>query len=96
MSSRSAELHALAVSRQRALDLRRNQHRTRTPRWNARDDTPSVDFPFTVNSSDPEMFRLVIVSRGRVKFELELSWTCVGRTGHTVIRDLGRRPFIHP
>jgi hypothetical protein len=30
----------LAVSRRRALDLRRNQHRTRTPTLNARDDAP--------------------------------------------------------
>ena len=32
----------MAVSRRRALDLRRNQHRTRTPRLNARDDAPYI------------------------------------------------------
>ena len=43
MSPRSAQLHPCRDSRQRALDLRRNQHRTRTPRLNARDDAPYND-----------------------------------------------------
>jgi hypothetical protein len=57
---------------------------------------PEVDFPFTVTASDPEMFQLVIQSYYRVQFEFELSWTCAGRTGSTLIRDLGSIAFTHP
>lgn len=57
---------------------------------------PQVDFPFTVTASDPEMFRLVIDSLNSVKFELDLRWTCAGRTGSTVIKHPDSLPFTHP
>jgi hypothetical protein len=59
-------------------------------------DPPEVDFPFSVTASDPEMFRLVIESDYQVQFEFELSWTCAGRAGSTLIRELGSTAFTHP
>jgi transcriptional regulator with XRE-family HTH domain len=59
-------------------------------------DLPEVDFPFTVSSADPEMFRLAIKAHDRVDFELELSWTCTGRIGCTAIKSFEGGPFTHP
>lgn len=57
----------------------------------------AAGFPFTVSSTDPEQFLLrPLVAAHEAEWQLELDWTCAGRTGTTVI-DNGGRPFrVYP
>lgn len=49
-----------------------------------------ADFPFTVTSSDPELFEVSPSSSFDVEWRLELDWTSAGRSGTTVIDREGR------
>ncbi|MFF4120304.1 hypothetical protein ACFY0P_43645 [Streptomyces sp. NPDC001714] len=66
---------------------------TLRPRPNARPE-PSPDFPFTVTSSDPEMFVISAMSRYEVEWHLELEWSSAGQSGVLVIDENGS-PFHH-
>ncbi|WP_189878856.1 hypothetical protein [Streptomyces bluensis] len=50
------------------------------------------NFPFTVTSSDPELFEVFPSSSFEVEWRLELEWTSAGRSGTLVIEGDGR-PF---
>jgi hypothetical protein len=50
------------------------------------------DFPFTVSSSDPELFAVFPRSTFEVHWRLELDWTSRGRSG-TVVIDRDGQPF---
>ncbi|MFE0379181.1 hypothetical protein ACFW1M_27195 [Streptomyces inhibens] len=51
------------------------------------------DFPFTVTSSDPELFEVhPAASAFEIEWHLELEWSSAGRHGTLTVDD-GGRPF---
>lgn len=51
------------------------------------------DFPFTVTSSDPELFEVHPTSAFETEWHLELEWSSAGRHG-TLTVDVGGHPFL--
>ncbi|MCG0284013.1 hypothetical protein [Streptomyces sp. PSAA01] len=63
---------------------------------NLNEDPPRLkgpNFIYTVSPDDPEVFELTVhCGRYDIEWRLELDWTCVGRSGTSLI-DLGGYPF---